>query len=118
MADAAPGVVLGRLGPPGEGGYQAFARRAVELGYGRLWLPETYAADPVSFAGWLTAALPGHPLGLGVLPAPLRSGPQLAMIAATLAALGAEDLEMVVGTSSSTMTRGWHGREPATVDSM
>ena len=113
-ADDRPGIVLGRLGPARSGGYQAFARRAVEGGYGRLWLPETSLADPVSFAGWLAAALPGHPIGLGVLPAALRSGPQLAMIAATLRALGVDDLQVVVGTSSATMTRNWHGREPAT----
>ena len=40
------------------------------------------------------------------------------MIAATLRGLGATDLEVLVGTSSATMTQGWHGHGVATVASM
>ncbi len=111
-------VVLGTAVAADVPGYQAFTRRAVELGFGRVWLTETFKLDPVAFAGWFAAALPGRPLGLGVMPAPLRSGPQLAMTAATLAGLGVDDLEVAVGTSSATMTRGWHGGTPATVASV
>ncbi|MDH4148045.1 MAG: LLM class flavin-dependent oxidoreductase [Acidimicrobiia bacterium] len=91
-------------------GYMDFARRAVELGYRRLWFPETYRLDPVSFAGWAAASFPGHPLGIGPVPAVLRTGPQLAMIAATLAGMGSTDLEAIVGASSRAMTEGWHNR--------
>ncbi|MPY92370.1 MAG: LLM class flavin-dependent oxidoreductase [Acidimicrobiia bacterium] len=113
-----PDVVLGTAVADDVAGYQAFTRRAAELGYGRVWLTETYKLDPVTFAGWAATALPGHPLGLGVVPAPLRSGPQLAMIASTLAGLGVEDLEVLVGASSAAMTRGWHGRGVATMAAM
>jgi len=110
-------VVVG-LSPLGDGpsGHARFASRAVELGYGRLWLPEAFILDPVSFAGWCAATFPGRPLGLGVLPSPLRSGAQLAMTAATLASLGVDDLVVALGTSSPKMMAGWHGRPPATVD--
>lgn len=119
---SAPGAleIVAGLAPLGDGpaGHARFARRAIELGYGRVWLPETFLIDPVSFAGWLASVAPGHPLGLGVLPAALRSGPQLAMIASTLAALGVEDLTVALGTSSPVMTARWHGRPPCTVASM
>lgn len=112
-------IVVG-LTPLGRepGGHAAFARRAVELGYRRLWLPETFLTDPISLAGWLAADAPGHPVGLGVLPAPLRSGPQLAMTAATLAALGTDDLIVALGRSSPIVATRWHGRPPATLSSI
>lgn len=99
-------------------GYQDFARRAVGLGYNRLWLTETYRLDPFTFAGWAATEFPGHPLGLGPLPAPLRTGPQLAMSAATLNGMGVTDLEILVGSSSPTMTSGWHNRGVASVASV
>jgi len=99
-------------------GYQDFARLVVELGYRRLWLPETYRLDPISFGGWVASTFPGHPIGLGPMPGVLRTGPQLAMAAATLAGLGATDLEAIVGASSPAMVTGWHNRRPLTVDGM
>lgn len=99
-------------------GYQDFAHLAVELGYQRLWFPETYRLEPVSFAGWAAATFPGHPLGLGPMPAVLRTGPQLAMTLGTLAGMGATDVEVLVGSSSPTMTNGWHNRGRTTVAAM
>ena len=98
-ATAAPGVVLGLPLEHDVDVYRSFATEAVRLGYGRLWLTETFAVDPVSLAGWAAATMPGHPLALGPLPAQLRTGPQLAMIAATLAGLGTPDEELVIGSS-------------------
>ncbi len=43
---------LAPLGP-GPQGHLAFVRRAVALGYGRVWLPETSLVDPAAVAGWL-----------------------------------------------------------------
>lgn len=111
-------VVLGLPIADTVSGYQSYARLAVELGYRRVWLPETYKLDPVSFGGWFAATFPGHPLGIGPMPGPLRTGPQLAMIAATLAGLGASDLEAIVGASSPAMVRGWHNRAALTVAGM
>lgn len=108
-------VVFGLTVADDVAGYQAFATEAVSLGYRRLWLPETYRLDPVSFAGWAATTFPGHPLGLGPFPAPLRTGPQFAMIAATLAGLGATDVEALVGSSSPAMVGGWHNHRPVTV---
>ncbi len=99
-------------------GYCRFAELAVELGYRRLWLPETYRLDPISFAGWAATRFPGHPLGLGPMPGPLRTGPQLAMAAATIEGLGSGDLELIVGASSPAMVRGWHNRPLLTVAAM
>ncbi len=84
------------------------AELAIDLGYDELWISETSVFDPFAMAGHLA-----HPAGprliLGPLPAPLRSGPQLAMAASTLLALGAE-CELVLGASSPTVTQSWHGR--------
>jgi probable F420-dependent oxidoreductase len=113
-----PDAVLGLPLEPDVATYRSFIERAVGLGYGRLWLTETYVVDPVSLAGWVAATHPGHPIGLGPLPAPLRTGPQLAMVAATLAGLGVDDLEVVLGASSPAMTAGWHGRGRATLASL
>ena len=120
MSPTAPLEIVAGLAPLGDGpaGHRRFVHRAIELGYGRVWLPETFLTDPVSFAGWMAAAAPGHPIGLGVLPAALRSGPQLAMTAATLAALGSQDVIIALGTSSPVVTARWHGRTPTTVASM
>lgn len=116
MRPALPGIVVGLTGlGRGPQAHAAFARRAVELGYGRIWLPETFLLDPVAFAGWLAATVPGHPVGLGVLPSPLRSGAQLAMTAATLAALGVDDLVIALGSSSPRVLQRWHHRPAATV---
>ena len=111
-------VVLGLPVADTVAGYQAYARLAVELGYQRIWVPETYKLDPVSFGGWFASTFPGHPLGIGPMPGPLRTGPQLAMIAATLAGLGATDLEAIVGASSPAMVKGWHNRASLTVADM
>ncbi len=111
-------VVLGLPVADTVAGYQAYTALAVELGYRRVWLPETYKLDPVSFGGWFASTFPGHPLGLGPMPGPLRTGPQLAMIAATLAGMGAIDLEVIVGASSPAMVKGWHNRASLTVADM
>jgi probable F420-dependent oxidoreductase len=111
-------VVFGLTVADDVAGYQAVADHAIGLGYRRIWLPETYRVDPVSFAGWLATAHPGHPIGLGPFPAPLRTGPQLAMLAATLAGIGTTDLEAIVGSSSPAMVEGWHNRPKVTVAAM
>ena len=69
MSPTAPLEIVAGLAPLGDGpaGHRRFVHRAIELGYGRVWLPETFLTDPVSFAGWLAASAPGHPIGLGVL---------------------------------------------------
>jgi probable F420-dependent oxidoreductase len=111
-------VVLGLPVADDVAGYQAYARMAVELGYQRIWIPETYKLDPISFGGWFASTFPAHPVGMGPMPGPLRTGPQLAMIAATLAGLGASDLEVIVGASSPAMVKGWHNRASLTVADM
>ena len=111
-------VVLGLPVADNVPGYQAYARMAVKLGYQRIWIPETYKLDPVSFGGWFASTFPGHPMGIGPMPGPLRTGPQLAMIAATLVGLGANDLEAIVGASSPAMVKGWHNRASLTVADM
>lgn len=90
-------------------------RTVAALGFGRVWMGETYKVDPLLVMVRAGEELVGHPLGLGPLPSPLRTGPQLAMAAATLRGLGwAEPVEMLLGASSPTMTEQWHGRGIAT----
>lgn len=83
---------------------------AYELGYRQLWFGETAAFDAGVLAGRFTSEVPRMPMVIGPLPVSLRSGPQLAMLAASVAALGSR-VEIVLGASSPVITTGWHGRD-------
>jgi probable F420-dependent oxidoreductase len=97
-------------------GFLDVARTAAGLGYRRVWIGETFKLDPLVFMTRVHAELPDLAVGIGPMPSLLRTGPQLAMAAATLRGLGmAEPIEMLVGASSPAMTDGWHGRGVATV---
>lgn len=109
-------VAVGQATTDDVAGLTDVASVAAGLGYHRVWVGETFKVDPVAFAGHLTARLDGHPVGIGPLPVPLRTGPQLAMVAATLRGLGQpEPIELVVGASSPTMTSDWHDRGRTTL---
>jgi probable F420-dependent oxidoreductase len=100
-------------------GYLDVARTAAALGYRRVWMGETYKLDPLVFMTRVQSELPGLGIGIGPMPSLLRTGPQLAMAAATLHGLGVPGpIEMMVGASSPAMTDGWHGRGVATVAGM
>lgn len=97
-------------------GFLEVARSAAAMGYRRVWIGETFKLDPLVFMTRVHAELPELQVGIGPMPSLLRTGPQLAMAAATLRGLGmAEPIEMLVGASSPAMTDGWHGRGVATV---
>ncbi|MCU1373692.1 MAG: putative F420-dependent oxidoreductase [Actinomycetia bacterium] len=85
------------------------AAAAARLGYGAVWVSETSGSDAGVLAGRIAGHCPGLPLVLGPLPAPLRSAPQLAMLAGSLHALGTP-VELALGASQARMTEGWHGR--------
>lgn len=75
----------------------------------RLWISEVAGFDAVGLAAHTLTLFPELPLVVGPLPATLRSGPQLAMVAATLGAIG-RNVEVVIGASSPAVVNGWHGR--------
>ncbi len=92
------------------------ARVAAGMGFHRIWIGETYKVDAMVFMAGLVRELPGQRLGVGPMPLPLRTAPQLAMAAATLRGLGHEEpIELLLGASSPAMTDGWNGRPMTTV---
>ena len=90
------------------------AEGASKLGYRAVWFGETAGFDAGMLAGRLSAQVPGMKLMAGPLPAPFRTGPQLAMLAGSLAAYGTE-AEIVLGASSPVITSQWHGLPRTTV---
>lgn len=121
--DAAPSTTAAStdvcIGQAHDGPVEDFlevARVAAGLGYRRIWIGETYKVDAMVFMAGLTRELPGQLLGVGPMPLPLRTAPQLAMAAATLRGLGhPEPIEFLLGASSPAMTEGWNGRPMTTV---
>jgi probable F420-dependent oxidoreductase len=87
---------------------------AAGAGYRGLWFGETAGFDAGVLAGRVSGAHPDMQLFLGPLPVPLRTGPQLAMLAGSLASLGAR-AEIILGSSSPAITAGWHGRRRGSV---
>lgn len=90
------------------------AQQASALGYRGVWFGETAAFDAGVLAGRLTAETPNLRQFVGPLPTTIHSGPQLAMLAGSVAALGSS-VELILGTSSPVITQGWHGRQRGSV---
>lgn len=92
----------------------AVAEGGARLGYRAVWFGETAGFDAGVLAGRLSNQVPGMKLVVGPLPAPFRTGPQLAMLAGSLAAYGV-DAEIVLGASSPAITSRWNGLRATSV---
>lgn len=118
LSPAALDVCVGQAHDGPVEDFMEVARVASGMGFRRIWVGETFKLDAPMFMAALARELPGQLLGVGPMPLPLRTGPQLVMAAATLRGLGqAEPIELLVGASSPAMTEGWNGRSMTTVAS-
>jgi alkanesulfonate monooxygenase SsuD/methylene tetrahydromethanopterin reductase-like flavin-dependent oxidoreductase (luciferase family) len=115
---------MNRVGFALPGGLALSAPTALELlgraaggGAAPLVATEVNGLDAVALLGAFAARCPGNELGTGVLPLGSRSGPSLAMAAATVAATAGATFHLGVGVSTPQVVRDWHGSvHDATVD--
>ena len=90
------------------------ARHAEARRFRGVWFGETAGFDAGALAGRLSVETPDLRQFIGPLPVTLRSGPQLAMLAGSLAAFGSS-IELILGASSPIITERWHGRRRGSV---
>lgn len=81
-----------------------------ELGFDRLWVGEMATFDAFALATAIGVRHPELPLCLGPFPVDVRTPVTIAMGAASVAALTGADVDVAIGTSSTVVVEGWHGR--------
>lgn len=87
------------------------AEAADKLGYRRLWIGEMATFDAFALAT-AVGSRPGRiPLCVGPLAVDVRSPANIAMGAASVAALTGRPVGIALGSSSTVVVRDWHGRE-------
>jgi alkanesulfonate monooxygenase SsuD/methylene tetrahydromethanopterin reductase-like flavin-dependent oxidoreductase (luciferase family) len=82
---------------------------AADAGAAPVLATEVNGLDAVALLSAFAVRRPGVELGTGVLPLGSRSGPALAMAAATVAAVGATTFHLGVGVSTPQVVGDWHG---------
>ncbi|WP_330181424.1 LLM class F420-dependent oxidoreductase [Nocardia sp. NBC_01503] len=87
------------------------AEAADKLGYDRLWLGEMATFDAFALATAVSQAPGNIPLCIGPLAVAVRTPANIAMGAASVAALTGRRVDVALGTSSTVVVRDWHGRE-------
>jgi len=91
------------------------ARRAEELGYDRVWLPETWGRDAITVLATIAERTETVGVGASVLPVYSRSPAILGQSAATLQELTGGRFRLGLGPSGPIVIENWHGvdyREP------
>ncbi|MFI9408037.1 LLM class F420-dependent oxidoreductase [Nocardia sp. NPDC052316] len=89
----------------------AVAAAAEQLGYHRLWIGEMATFDAVALATAIGMAPGRIPLCLGPFAVDVRSPATIAMGVASVAALTGRAVDVAIGSSSTVVVTGWHGRE-------
>ncbi len=82
---------------------------AERLGFGQVWVGESYSTDAVSPAAWVLARTSKIKAGTGIMQIPARTPACTAMTAMTLAALSGGRFLCGVGMSGPQVVEGWHG---------
>jgi coenzyme F420-dependent oxidoreductase len=85
--------------------------RAEDLGYDRVWLPETWGRDAVTVLSTLGERTDSVGIGTSVLNVYSRSPALLGQTAATLQEASGGRLRLGVGPSGPILVEGWHGTE-------
>jgi coenzyme F420-dependent oxidoreductase len=85
------------------------ARRAEELGYGRVWLPETWGRDAITVLATIAERTESIGVGASVLPIYSRSPAILGQSAATLQELSGGRFRLGLGPSGPIVIEKWHG---------
>jgi alkanesulfonate monooxygenase SsuD/methylene tetrahydromethanopterin reductase-like flavin-dependent oxidoreductase (luciferase family) len=88
----------------------ATAAIADELGYPRVWIGEMATWDAFALGAHVGAAFRHSDLVLGPFAVAVRDPAMIAMGAASVAALTGRDVSVALGTSSTVVVEGWHGR--------
>ncbi|WP_306796481.1 LLM class F420-dependent oxidoreductase [Nocardia sp. XZ_19_369] len=89
----------------------AVAEAAEKFGYHRLWIGEMATFDAFALATAI-GLTPGRiPLCLGPFAVDVRSPATIAMGVASVAALTGRSVGVAIGSSSTVVVSGWHGRE-------
>ncbi|MFC9437671.1 LLM class F420-dependent oxidoreductase [Nocardia sp. NPDC057030] len=89
----------------------AVAEAADELGYHRLWIGEMATFDAFALATAVGLAPGRIPLCLGPFAVDVRTPATIAIGVASVAALTGRSVDVAIGSSSTVVVSGWHGRE-------
>ncbi|WP_199856612.1 LLM class F420-dependent oxidoreductase [Nocardia suismassiliense] len=89
----------------------AVAEVAEKFGYHRLWIGEMATFDAFALATAVGMAPGRIPLCLGPFAVDVRSPATIAMGVASVAALTGRSVDVAIGSSSTVVVSGWHGRE-------
>jgi coenzyme F420-dependent oxidoreductase len=87
----------------------ALSRRAEELGYERVWMPETWGRDAVTALTSIAKGTDSIGLGPSILNVYSRSPALMAQTAATLQEVSDGRLRLGIGPSGPAVIEGWHG---------
>ncbi|MGF7122356.1 LLM class F420-dependent oxidoreductase [Rhodococcus sp. BE178] len=88
----------------------AVADETARLGFDRLWVGEMATFDAFALATAIGARVPDLPLCVGPLAVDVRTPVAIALGAASVAALTGARVDLAIGTSSTVVVEGWHGR--------
>lgn len=89
------------------------AALADDLAYSRVWIGEMATWDAFALGAHVGAAFRHSDLVLGPFAVAVRDPAMIAMGAASVAALTGRDVSVALGTSSTMVVEGWHGRSRA-----
>lgn len=85
--------------------------RAEDLGYDRVWLPETWGRDAVTTLATLAAHTETVGIGTSILPVYSRSPALIGQTAATLQEASDGRFRVGLGPSGPAVIRNWHGAD-------
>jgi coenzyme F420-dependent oxidoreductase len=85
--------------------------RAADLGYGRVWLPETWGRDAVTTLALLAERTTAVGVGTSLLPVYSRSPALLGQTAATLQEASGGRFRLGLGPSGPAVVERWHGAD-------
>lgn len=88
----------------------AMARLADQLGYGELWIADNPTWDVFALGAVIGRETSQLPITAGPIPVSVRDPASIARGAASVAALAGRPAGVALGTSSTRMVEGFHGR--------
>ncbi len=103
------GINLGYWGMGNDADNLALAREADRLGYGSVWVAESWGSDAVSILAWVAAQTERIDIGSAIMQIPARTPAMTAMTAATLDTLSGGRFRLGLGLSGPQVSEGWHG---------
>jgi len=87
------------------------AQRAEELGYNRVWLPETWGRDAVTTLTSIVHGTDDVGIGTSIMPVYSRSAALIGQTAATLQEVSDGRFRLGLGPSGPIVIENWHGKE-------